>query len=129
MRKDSDPVAPVDLLSEPDNTLNANLVVADASGIQWLAVDRAARVIRALGERSPNGQGNFSFDAIAMVSPYGPFYPGAWYPGGGTRSVAIGLESANVLMEVTGATSTPPSVQATIQSGTGSLRLHRNSGL
>jgi uncharacterized protein (UPF0210 family) len=104
MRGDDDPVAPVDLLidllAEPDSPLNANLVVADGAGIHWNAVRQAARVIRALGERSPNGQGNFSFGAIAMVQAYGPFYPGAWHPAGEARTVAIGLESANVVMEV-----------------------------
>ena len=104
MRNDDDPVAPVDLLidllAEPDNGLNANLVVADASGIHWNAVRQAARVIRTLGERSPQGQGNFSFGAIAMVQAYGPFYPGAWHPGGAARSFAIGLESASVVMDV-----------------------------
>ncbi len=35
-----------------------------------------------------------------MLKPYGPFYPGAWHPGGGPKSFAIGLESANVVMEV-----------------------------
>ena len=61
---------------------------------------QAARVIRLVGERSPHGQGNFNFGAIAMMKPYGPFYPGAWHPGGGPRSFAIGLESANVVMDV-----------------------------
>jgi uncharacterized protein (UPF0210 family) len=37
-----------------------------------------------------------------MLKPYGPFYPGAWHPGGGPRSFAIGLESANVVMDVFG---------------------------
>jgi hypothetical protein len=35
-----------------------------------------------------------------MLKPYGPFSPGAWHPGGGRRSFAIGLESANVVMDV-----------------------------
>ena len=34
------------------------------------------------------------------LKPYGPFYPGAWRPGGGPRSFAIGLEAANVVMDV-----------------------------
>jgi hypothetical protein len=35
-----------------------------------------------------------------MLKPFGPFYPGAWHPGGGPRSFAIGLEAANVVMDV-----------------------------
>jgi uncharacterized protein (UPF0210 family) len=104
MLKDIDPTAPVDLLTEvlstPGNRLNANIVVAGDDGIHWNAVHQAARIIRTVGARSPHGQGNFNFAAIAMLKPYGPFYPGAWHPGGGPRSFAIGLESANVVMDV-----------------------------
>jgi uncharacterized protein (UPF0210 family) len=66
----------------------------------WNAVRNAARIVKGVGERSPHGQGNFNFAAIAMLKPYGPFYPGAWHPGGGARSFAIGLEAANVVMDV-----------------------------
>ena len=104
MSNDSDDTAPVDLLTEilsmPDNHLNANIVAAGPDGIHWNAVKQAARIIKTVGERSPHGQGNFNFAAIAMLKPYGPFYPGAWHPGGGPRSFAIGLESANVVMDV-----------------------------
>jgi uncharacterized protein (UPF0210 family) len=104
MLQDTDDTAPVDLLidvlSAPGNRLNANVIVAGDEGIHWNAVRQAARVIAQVGARSPHGQGNFNFAAIAKLNPYGPFYPGAWHPGGGTRSVAIGLESANVVMDV-----------------------------
>ena len=104
MVKDTDDTASVDLitdvLSEPGNRLNANIIVASEDGIHWQAVRQAARVIKAVGERSPHGQGNFNFGATAMLKPLGPFYPGAWHPGGGPRSFAIGLEAANVVMDV-----------------------------
>ncbi len=104
MLKDTDGTEAVDLLIEvmsiPDNRLNANIVTADADGIHWNAVRQAARIIKTVGERSPHGQGNFNFAAIAMLKPYGPFYPGAWHPGGGARSFAIGLEAASVVMDV-----------------------------
>lgn len=104
MLADADPTGPVDLLidvlSEADNPLSANLVVADDRGIHWNAVRQAARVIKAVGERSPHGQGNFNFGAIAMVPPNGPFFPGAWHAGGGSRRFALGLEAANVVMDV-----------------------------
>ena len=104
MLKDDDGGEAVELLTEvlsrPGNHLNANLVTAGADGIHWNAVRQAARVIRTVGERSPYGQGNFNFAAIAMLKPYGPFYPGAWHGGGTTRHFAIGLESANVVMDV-----------------------------
>jgi hypothetical protein len=104
MVNDADDSAPVDLLidalSAPGNRLNANLLVAGDDGVHWNAVRQAARIIKAVGERSPHGQGNFNFGAIAMLKPYGPFYPGAWHPGGATHSFAIGLEAANVVMDV-----------------------------
>ena len=104
MLKDSDDAAPVDLLIEalstPGNRLNANMIVAGDDGIHWNAVRQTARIIKAVSERSPHGQGNFNFGAIAMLKPFGPFYPGAWHPGGGPRSFAIGLEAANVVTDV-----------------------------
>ena len=104
MINDTDDTAPVDLLTEvlstPGNRLNANIVTAGADGIHWNAVTQAAHIVKATGARSPHGQGNFNFAAIAMLKPYGPFYPGAWHPGGGPRTFAIGLESANVVMDV-----------------------------
>ena len=104
MVNDTDDTASVDLitdvLADPANRLNANIIVASDDGIHWKAVRQAARVIKAVGERSPHGQGNFNFGATAMLKPFGPFYPGAWHPGGGPRSFAIGLEAANVVMDV-----------------------------
>jgi hypothetical protein len=104
MSKDTDDTGPVDLLIEvlatPGNRLSANIMTAGQDGIHWKAVRQAARIIRTVGERSPHGQGNFNFAAIAMLKPYGPFYPGAWHPGGGPPRFAIGLEAANVVMDV-----------------------------
>jgi uncharacterized protein (UPF0210 family) len=104
MLGDNDDIGPVDLLAEalstPGNRLSANIVTAGEDGIHWNAVHQAARIIHSVGERSPHGQGNFNFAAIAMLKPYGPFYPGAWHPGGRARSFAVGLESANVVMDV-----------------------------
>ncbi|HZT76863.1 MAG TPA: DUF711 family protein [Vicinamibacterales bacterium] len=101
---DGDDTAPIDLaidmLSDPSNRLNANIIVAGDDGIHWKAVRQAARIIKGVGERSAHGQGNFNFGATAMLKPYGPFYPGAWHPGDGARRFAIGLEAANVVMDV-----------------------------
>jgi uncharacterized protein len=61
MVKDTDDTASVelitDVLSEPGSRLNANIIVARQDGIHWKAVRQAARVIKAVGERSPHGQG------------------------------------------------------------------------
>jgi hypothetical protein len=104
MLTDRDDPAAIDLLADvlstPGNRLNANVIVADEDGVHWNAIQQAARLIKSVGERSPRGQGNFNFAAIAMLKPYGPFYPGAWHRGGGPRSFAIGLEAASVVMDV-----------------------------
>ncbi len=104
MLKDTDSTEPVevliDALSTPGNRVNATIVTAGEDGIHWNAVRQAAHVIRTVGERSPHGQGNSSFAAAAMIKAYGPFYPGSWHPVGGPRSFSIGLESANVVMDV-----------------------------
>jgi hypothetical protein len=104
MLKDGDSTEPVEVLidelSTPGNRVNGTIVTADEDGIHWNAVRQAAHLIKTVGERSPHGQGNSSFAAAAMIKAYVPFYPGSWHPAGGPRSFAIGLESANVVMDV-----------------------------
>ncbi|MFL6352571.1 MAG: DUF711 family protein [Bryobacteraceae bacterium] len=78
-----------EILSIPSNRLAANIVTAGDDGIHWNAVHQAARIIHAVGERSLHGQGNFNFAAIAMLKPYGPFYPGAWHSGTGPRVLLL----------------------------------------
>jgi len=125
MSKDTDDTGPVDLLTEalamPGNRLSANIVTAAEDGIHWNAVRQAARIIRTVGERSPHGQGNFNFAAIAMLKPYGPFYPGAWHPGGGPPTFAIGLEAANVAMDIFARDHDPRTAQKAL---TGALAIH-----
>jgi uncharacterized protein (UPF0210 family) len=104
MSKDSDSTGPVDILTDalstPGNRVSGTIVTAGEDGIHWNAIRQAAHLIKTVGERSPHGQGNSSFAAAAMIKPYVPVYPGSWHPAGGPRSFAIGLESANVVMDV-----------------------------
>ena len=104
MSKDSDSTEPVetltDALSTPGNRVSGTIVTASEDGIHWNAVRQAAHLIKTVGERSPHGQGNSSFAATAMIRAYVPFYPGSWHPAEGPRSFSIGLESANVVMDV-----------------------------
>ena len=104
MSKNSDSTGPVevltDALSTPGNRVSGTIVTAGEDGIHWDAVRQAAHLIKTVGERSPHGQGNSSFAATAMIRAYVPFYPGSWHPAGGPRSFSIGLESANVVMDV-----------------------------
>src|SRR4029077_8340107 len=58
MVTDKDDPASVDLITEilstPGSRLNANIIVAGDDGIHWNAVRQAARIIKAVGERSPH---------------------------------------------------------------------------
>ena len=103
MIHDGDDTAPVAMLADvlAGTGVNANLIVADDQGIHWRAVQQAAKLIKAVSERSPHGDGNFNFGAIAMVKPYGPYYPGSYHLGQG-HAFAIAMEGANVVADVFG---------------------------
>jgi uncharacterized protein (UPF0210 family) len=79
--------------------VNGSLITAAENGIHWKAVREAARVIKAVAAKSPNGDGNFNFAAAAMIKPFTPFYPAAWHNSAG-KTFTVGLESANVVAEV-----------------------------
>jgi uncharacterized protein (UPF0210 family) len=79
--------------------INGSLIIASDTGIRWKSVREAARVIKMVETKSPNGGGNFNFAATAMVKPFGPFYPGSYHTGAG-KTFSVGLESANVVADV-----------------------------
>jgi hypothetical protein len=99
MVHDNDDPAAAALLVEILTTVsvNANLVTADEQGIHWNAIRQAAKVIKQLSER--NGGANFNFGAIAMMKPYGPYYPGSYHVGKG-HAFAIAMEGAEVVGDV-----------------------------
>ena len=101
MLNDNDDAAPVALLADILATINvnANVVMADERGIHWRAIREAAKLIKAVSERSPHGDGNFNFGAIAMVKPYGPYYPGSYHLGKG-HAFALAMEGANVVADI-----------------------------
>jgi uncharacterized protein (UPF0210 family) len=76
---DADDASVLDVLAKTLATtrLNASLVIAADDGIHWRALREAAKLIKNVAALSPNGRGNLNFAAIAIVKPYGPFYPGA----------------------------------------------------
>jgi len=84
----------VDILAKV--SVNANLITADDQGIHWNAIRQAARVIKQVSERTPHGDANFNFAAIAMMKPYGPYYPGSYHLSKG-HAFAIAMESAEVV--------------------------------
>src|SRR5256886_11817072 len=101
MVHDNDDPAAASLLVEilSKVSVNANLITADAQGIHWEAIRQAAKVIKQLSERSPHGDANFNFGAIAMMKPYGPYYPGSYHLGKG-HAFAIAMEGAEVVGDV-----------------------------
>jgi uncharacterized protein (UPF0210 family) len=91
--------AQADLLAAVlQNTKNifGSLAVTNDSGINWPAVNAAARVMKKLSQTTDHSEGNFHFAANASVPPYSPFFPGAYHTGAG-RQFAIGLASAGLL--------------------------------
>ncbi|HTB93660.1 MAG TPA: DUF711 family protein [Candidatus Sulfotelmatobacter sp.] len=91
--------AQADLLAAVlQNTKNifGNLAITKDSGINWPAVNAAARLIKKLSETTEHSEGNFHFAANASVPPYSPFFPGAYHTGAG-HQFAIGLASAGLL--------------------------------
>src|SRR5215470_11297457 len=101
MVHDNDDPAAASLLIEilSKVNVNANLITADEQGIHWNGIRQAAKVIKGLAERSPHGDANFNFGAIAMMKPYGPYYPGSYHVGKG-HAFAIAVEGAEVVGEV-----------------------------
>jgi len=91
--------AQADLLAAVlQNTKNifGSLAVTNDAGINWPAVNAAARLIKKLSETTDHSEANFHFAANASVPPYSPFFPGAYHAGAG-RQFAIGLASAGLL--------------------------------
>lgn len=111
MRSDDDDPASVQLLAEvmarPNAGLTGSTHIANERGIQWKVVRATAELIKYLADNSPRSQGNFNFNATAMLAPYTPFYNGSWHDGEGKR-FAVGLQSANVVAEVFAKTSHQP---------------------
>lgn len=101
MLNDDDDTAPLALLPPilAEGYANASIVVADDKGIHWRAVRETAHLIKEIGAKTPNGDGNFFFAATAMVKPYGPYFPGSWHTGPG-KHFAIAMETANVVNRV-----------------------------
>jgi uncharacterized protein (UPF0210 family) len=101
MVNDNDDTAPVALLADVLSavSVNANIIMADERGIHWRAIREASKLIKEVSQRSPHGDGNFNFGAIAMMKPYGPYYPGSYHLGKG-HAFALAMEGANVVADV-----------------------------
>jgi uncharacterized protein len=80
------------------NTKNifGSLVVTNDAGINWPAVNAAARVMKKLSTSTEHSEGNFRFAASANVPPYSPFFPAAYHAGSG-HQFSVGLASAGLV--------------------------------
>src|SRR5207302_626669 len=85
MLTDDDSEATVDLAIDvfASTKINGSLIVAAENGIHWKSIRQAARLVKAVEAKSPNGAGNLNFATAAMIKPYTPFYPAAWHDGPG----------------------------------------------
>jgi uncharacterized protein len=79
--------------------LEANMIIAGDDGIHWKVIHETAKLVRYVTEHSLHSQGNFNFTATAMLKPYGPFYPGAYFTDEDKR-FSIGFQGASVVQEV-----------------------------
>lgn len=86
-----------DLLAEVlknSKALYGSVYVTNSSGVNWPAVQAAARVMKRLADGTLQSEGNFHFAALASVPQATPFFPAAYLTGLG-HQFAVGLESAN----------------------------------
>ena len=112
MMNDAQDPAMMELLAETlssTKNLVASAHIANQQGIQWKVIAATSRMLKHVSAHSPNGVGNFNFNATAMLAPYTPFYNGSYHlgsdandrsAGGAGVKFAVGLESANVVQEV-----------------------------
>jgi uncharacterized protein len=88
--------AQADLLADVlknSKALYGSVYVTKDSGVNWPAVQAAARVMKKLADGTLQSEGNFHFAALASVPQATPFFPAAYLTGLG-HQFAIGLESA-----------------------------------
>ena len=89
----------VDIVAE--GSVNGNIIIADPQGIHWHAIQEAAKMIKALSLRSSHGDANADFSAMALIKPYGPYYPSSYYLGKG-HVFTLAMEGANVVQDIFG---------------------------
>lgn len=89
--------AQADLLADVlknSKALYGSVYVTNSSGVNWPAVQAAARVMKKLADGTLQSEGNFHFAALASVPQATPFFPSAYLTGLG-HQFAVGLESAD----------------------------------
>lgn len=82
----------------PGENIDGSVLIAGEDGIHWDAIESAASVIQFLAVHSPRSSANFRFAAGALTPAATPFFP-TGYENGNDHGFALGLQSANVVME------------------------------
>jgi uncharacterized protein len=75
-------------------SLYGSVYVTNDAGVNWPAVQAAARVMKKLSDSTLHSEGNFHFAALASVPQAAPFFPAAYLAGLG-HQFSVGLESAD----------------------------------
>ena len=99
MLNDTDDQAPMHVLEQALSTLphlEACAIIADSNGIHWETIRRTAELLLYVSQNSPQSQGNANFAAIAMQTPYAPFFPGSYFTDEG-QQFAVALECASLV--------------------------------
>jgi uncharacterized protein len=102
MLRDSDDPKTMRVLGQALSTLpnlEANTIIAGDDGIHWKVIHETAALVHYVTEHSLHSQGDFNFTATAMLKPYAPFYPGAYFTDEEKR-FSIGFQGASVVQEV-----------------------------
>lgn len=99
MLHDSDDPSPMGVAEQALSTLQnieTSVIIADADGVHWNTIERTAELVQYVSEHSPGSLGNLKFAGTAMVNPYSPFFPGAYFTEEGEQ-YAVGLECADIV--------------------------------
>jgi uncharacterized protein (UPF0210 family) len=88
----------VDILASHSSLSAAVQIATQEYGLRNEAARPTALVIERLSQETAGGIGNFRFGMLACVSPGHPFFPAAYHTG--PTSLALGLQSAAIVMEV-----------------------------
>jgi uncharacterized protein (UPF0210 family) len=84
-----------DAIGTTERVFASALIADTAGGLHLPAIRLAAEVIHRAAALAPDGFGNLRFAALANVPPGVPYFPAAYHDGG-TASVAVGLEAADL---------------------------------
>jgi uncharacterized protein (UPF0210 family) len=100
--KDKSDLAHIDVIPEvirrTEVIFASALVASAASGVNLVAIRRAARAIADVAHSTPRGFGNLRFAVLANCGPGSPFFPAAFHRGPGP-AFSIATEAADLAVD------------------------------